>query len=284
MRKIALLVIVLFSVVSLPAQQSNTGSQKFDTVYMKNGDLKVGSITAVDDGSISFVYKGETLKYTLKKPDITKMVFSSGRVENITTPDSAAENNSTNTIKKAEGDHHNKAAVLPFTYINPSQETNIEMGYKVQNECYNILSGKAATFTIQDPATTNAFLGKSGVTPESIRNYTISELCDILGVEYVVRGTVTANVTGVTTSGNTTYDESKNKGPDKNGNNNSKTSGNVNSSSSSHQDFKTSVLMEMYTDDGKKVYGQDHTSFWSTVGAYKNALQFLLKKTPIYGK
>ena len=284
MRKIALLIIVLFAVMSLPAQQSNTGSQKFDTVYMKNGDLKVGSITAVEDASISFIHKGETLKYTFKKPDITKIVFSSGRVENISTPDSAAENKSTNTINKAEGDHHNKAAVLPFTYINPSQETNIEIGYKVQNECYNILSAKAATFTIQDPATTNALLGKSGVTPENIRNYTMSELCDMLGVEYIVRGTVTTNATSTTTSGNTTYDQSKKNGSDKSGNSNNKTSGSVYNSSSSQQNFQTSVLMEMYTDDGKKVYGQDRTSFWSSVDAYKSTLQFLLKKTPIYGR
>src|SRR4051794_28987346 len=121
MKKIAYLTIILFSSVSLLAQQSSDGSQKFDTVYMKNGDLKVGSITAVDDASISFVHKGETLKYTLKKPDITKIVFSSGRVENISTPDISAEDSSTNAIKKAEGDHQNKVAVLPFTYINPSQ-------------------------------------------------------------------------------------------------------------------------------------------------------------------
>jgi hypothetical protein len=172
MKKMASLIIALFSVVSLPAQQSDTGSQKCDTVYMKNGDLKVGAITAVEDASVSFVYKGETLKYILKKSDITKIIFSSGRVENISTPNDAAENNSTNTIKKAEEDHLNKAAVLPFTYINPSQETNTEMGYKVQNQYYAILSGKATAFTIQDPATTNALLGKSGIASESIRNYT----------------------------------------------------------------------------------------------------------------
>src|SRR6478735_6577495 len=116
MKKVAFLLIVLIPFVSLLAQQGSGSNQKFDTVYMKNGDLKVGSITAVDDASISFVHKGETLKYTLKKPDITKIVFSSGRVENISIPDSAAEDNSANTIKKAEVDHQNKAAVLPFTY------------------------------------------------------------------------------------------------------------------------------------------------------------------------
>jgi len=44
------------------------------------------------------------------------------------------------------------------------------------------------------------------------------------------------------------------------------------------------LLMEIYTDDGKKVFGQDRTSFWQTVDAYKAAIQYLLKKSPIYGK
>jgi hypothetical protein len=63
-----------------------------------------------------------------------------------------------------------------------------------------------------------------------------------------------------------------------------KSSGNVYTSSSSSQNFQTSVLMEIYTDDGKKAFGQDRTSFWTTVDAYKNTLQYLLKKSPIYGR
>ncbi len=43
---------------------------------MKDGDLKVGAIAAVEDASVTFVYKGETLKYILKKSDITKIIFS----------------------------------------------------------------------------------------------------------------------------------------------------------------------------------------------------------------
>jgi TolB-like protein len=275
MKKVTNLIIALFSLVSLSAQQ------KFDTVYMMNNEVKTGSIKSIDDASVSFVHKDETLVYTLKKSDINKIVFSSGRVEIVNAApvlNNAANNN-------ANVDHHNKIAVLPFGYINPQQETNTEMGYKVQDECYTYLSAKAAALSIQDPSTTNALLGKAGVTFANARNFTMQEICNILGVEYVVRGTITTNITSTTSSGSATYNEKNKSGStDKSGSSGSKSSGNVYASSSSSQNFQTSVLMEIYQDDGKKVFGQDRTSFWQTVDAYKSTIQYLLKKSPIYGK
>ena len=277
MKKIAALIIALFSLATLSAQQ------KLDTVYMMNNEVKIGSIKAIDDASINFVHKDETLVYTLKKSDINKIVFSSGRVENVSTAPAPAMNNNANN--NADVDHHNKVAVLPFGYINPQQETNTEMGYKVQDECYTYLSSKKAALSIQDPSTTNALLGKAGVTFENARNFTMPEICNILGVEYVVRGTITTNLTSTTSSGSATYNQKDKSGStDKSGNSSTKSSGNVYTSSSSSQNFQTSVLMEIYTDDGKKVFGQDRTSFWQTVDAYKAAIQYLLKKSPIYGK
>ena len=275
MKKVTHLIIALFSLTTLSAQQ------KFDTVYMMNNEVKTGSIKSIDDASVSFVHKDETLVYTLKKSDINKIVFSSGRVEIINAApvlNDAANNN-------ANVDHHNKIAVLPFGYINPQQETNTEMGYKVQDECYTYLSAKAAAFSIQDPSTTNALLGKAGITFANARNFTMQEICNILGVEYVVRGTITTNITSTTSSGSATYNEKNKSGStDKSGSSGSKSSGNVYASSSSTQNFQTSVLMEIYTDEGKKVFGQDRTSFWQTVDAYKSTIQYLLKKSPIYGK
>ena len=280
MKKTVIFLVALVSVLSLSAQQNKSAGEKFDTLYMRSSEVKIGSITAISDESVSFIHKGETLVYTLKKPDIIKIVFSSGRVEMINDPD--VSNASNTKTANADVDHHNKAAVLPFSYINTQQETNAEMGYKVQQECYTFLSNKAATLAIQDPSTTNALLGKAGITAENIRNYTMIEICNTLGVEYVMRGTVTSNMTNVTSSENASYNANSGKSTDKNGTAN-KSSGNVHNSSTTQENFKTSVLMEIYTDEGKKVFGQDRTSFWTSVDAYKNTLQFLLKKTPLYG-
>lgn len=274
---------IIFFMLALFGLNYASAQDKFDSVYMKNGDVNVGKITAINDDAISFTYKGETLGYNFKSADINKIVFSSGRVQNFGAANS--EPSAPNAAMDNAGiDHHNKAAVLPFGYINPNQQTNTEMGYKVQDECYNYLSSKAAAFTIQDPSTTNVLLGKAGISSDNVRNFTNQEICNILGVEYIVRGTITANITSSTSSGSTTYNQKNQDGTDKKGNSTDKTSGNVYSSSSSQQNYQTSVLMEVYQDDGKKVFGQDRISFWQTVDAYKATIQYLLKKTPIYGR
>ena len=274
---------IFFFICSLFVFTAVSAQEKYDSVYMQNGDVNVGKITAVDDAAISFNYKGEALGYNFKKSDITKIVFASGRVQNFTSPALKPITNTTATTN-AGVDHHNKAAILPFGYINPDQQTNTEMGYKVQTECYTYMSSKAAAFKIQDPSTTNALLGKSGVTFDNVRNFTNQEICNILGVEYIVRGTITANITSVTSSGSTSYDQKTKNGTDTKTSNSSKSSGTVYSSGSSQQNYQTSVLLEVYQDDGTKVFGQDRTSFWQTADAYKNTIQFLLKKMPIYGR
>lgn len=271
---------ILFFIIALFIFNSVSAQEKYDSVYMQNGDVNVGKITAISDDGFSFTYKGETLGYNFKKADINKVVFASGRVQNFTT--SAPVNNAATT--NANVDHHNKVAVLPFGYINPSQQTNTEMGYKVQDECYTYLSKAAASFQIQDPSTTNAFLGKAGITPDNVRNFTNQELCNILGVEYIIRGTITSNATSTSSYGSASYDQKSKDGTDKKGNSDNKTSGSVYSSGSTQQNYQTAVLMEVYQDDGRKVFGQDRTSFWNTIDAYKNTIQFLLKKTPVYGR
>jgi hypothetical protein len=270
MKAVSLFFIGLFLTITTCAQE------KFDTIYMKSSEINIGTISAINDGTISFTYKGEKLGYTFKKNDIEKIVFSSGRVENINNPGALR-------VTKSTADHHNRIAVLPFGFINTNQETNVEMGYKIQDECYTIISNKVTTLTVQDPSTTNALLGKAGVTSENIRNFTMTELCDILGVEYLVRGTISSNITSTTSSGSASYDAKSGNSSGKTGTS-AKSSGSVYSSSSTQENFKTSVLMEIYTDDGRKIFGQDRTSFWTTADAYKTTLQYLMKKSPLYEK
>ena len=80
MKKIFTLCIACFILLSVYAQQENTPEKKCDTVKMKSGETKIGSVTDITDDVIRFVHKGETLNYSLKKNDIEKIIFSSGRV------------------------------------------------------------------------------------------------------------------------------------------------------------------------------------------------------------
>lgn len=73
---------ILFFMFALFSFNYVFAQEKFDSVYMKNGDVNVGKITSINDDAISFTYKGETLGYNFKSADINKIVFSSGRVQN----------------------------------------------------------------------------------------------------------------------------------------------------------------------------------------------------------
>lgn len=273
---------ILFFIAAVFCWSAVYAQQNYDSVYMKNGDVNVGKVTAISDSSISFTYKGESLAYNFRKADMLKIVFASGRVQNFEGLKPIANTIAT-TNTKADGavaDHRNKVAILPFGFLSLNQQNSTEWGYKVQDECYTYLS-KATTFSLQDPSTTNALLGNAGISFENIRNFTNQQLCNLLGVEYIIRGTVTTNAVSLTSSGSASYDEKTKNGSDKKGSN-SKTSGSVYSSTSTQQNYKTSVLMEIYRDNGDKVFGRDRDSFWSTLDAYKSTVQYLLKKSPLY--
>lgn len=256
--------------------------ESYDSVYMKNGDINVGKVAAINDSAISFTYKGETLEYNFKKADMSRIIFASGRVQNFESLKPITNTIATTNTKTSETnvDHRNKVAILPFGFLSLNQQNSIEWGYKAQEECYTYLN-KSTTFSLQDPSNTNALLGTAGISFENIRNFTNQQLCNLLGVEYIIRGTVTTNAVSLTSSGSASYNEKTKNGSDKKGNN-SKTSGNVYSSTSTQQNYKTSVLMEIYKDTGDKIFGRDRDSFWSTLDAYKSTIQYLLKKSPLY--
>src|SRR4030095_15015198 len=104
MKKLLLLICyTLFSISLIFAQKD---SAKFDVVLKANVDEMVGKVTEMGDDFIKFVYKGETLSYTVKKQDILKITYASGRVEVINKPslplDSAKTEQSGMTNSTAE--------------------------------------------------------------------------------------------------------------------------------------------------------------------------------------
>jgi hypothetical protein len=170
---------------------------------------------------------------------------------------------------------------MPFVYLIDKRAADEEVRIKVQQECYTILRNHSAGLTIQDPMTTNALLIKAGITSENFRGYTPVEICNILGVEYVVMGRVNQDKAAVT---NSQYSNSKATSGtnNKSGNNfwNRSTSG----SSTSTTSYQTSMTMNIYTDKGENIFSQDHRAFFDSNDAYKLTLNYLLKRTPIYRK
>lgn len=253
-----------------------------DIILKTDGSEMIGKISEIENDDVKFTYQNETVQYTVPKKDIAKVTFSSGRIEFFNNPSPK------NTVGKLE-DHHNKVAILPFSYVKDQGDGGAAMSKKIQQETYSIFNKKKGNLQYQDPNTTNALLIKAGITGENEEGYTMGEICDILGVEYVVQGIVSIQKTGQT-SYSSTSSKSKGKEQEKSSSHGligeilSTASSSSNTYGSTTEEFSTSITMNIYNDKGENIYSKDHSSFWNTEDAYKITLNFLAKRTPIYTK
>ncbi|ACU05045.1 hypothetical protein [Pedobacter heparinus] len=278
MKKLYLFLILGIFSMNAFAQTGQDVIQKIDGEQMK------GKVIKVTDSDVTFIYTGETAEYVIKKSEIAKIVHSSGRVETISQVNSPAQNRQNDQVamSASPADHHNKIAILPFTYLMDNQPGAEAIGYKAQEDTYGFLSQHSAGYTILDPRTTNALLTKGGITRDKMNNFTMKEICDVLGVEYVIDGSVIQNK-GYQTSSTSDYSNSKVKRDD-----NEKIKG-VSSYGSSNsnavQRYDVSVSLHIYMDNNASIYNQTHKAFLSnTDGSYSNPLEYLLKRSPLYRK
>lgn len=105
----------------------------------------------------------------------------------------------------------------------------------------------------------------------------MSEICQILGVEYVIDGLATQNQTTQTNYGSGTY-TSKGKADDK------KKTGYESTYSTSVQNYQTVMDMKIYNDKSEIIYNQNRKAFWQIADAYKSTLEYLIKRSPLYTK
>lgn len=270
MRRLLCLITSVLLTVATFAQNA-----KNDVILKTNGETLTGKVMEILDNDIKFTHTGETLIYTIKKSDIQQITFSSGRVEKFTQP--AAATIATVEAGAADPDPRNKVAILPFTFTKDGEVASEEVGVQVQNECYALLSKHAGVYTILPTRRTDVLLNKAGITRTTINNYTMDEICKVLGVEYIVDGTVSQNKTTQTSYGNSTYNEKK-KDDDK------KTSGTTSNYQTNTQNYQTSLDLKIYNNKGATIYSQNRKAFWNTADAYKNTLEYLIKRCPLYTK
>lgn len=281
MKKIINLLVAVILCFTISAQ-----SEKQDVILKTNGEELKGKVTEVSDSEIKFIYLGETAVYVIKKSDIQKITYASGRVENISAPSSSPQNTPANTTtdKKSipvvnEADTRNKVAVLPFAFLKQNEDAGDAVTYKVQEDAFDYLSKHAGVYSYIDPRTTNALLMKAGINKSNIMGYTMNEVCSILGVEYLVMGTITQTKAATTTSGsnNTTVKtdtKDSNKGT---------VSGS--SSSSSYDYYGVTVAVQIFNNKNTQVFSDSHKrAFNSTTADYLDPLHYVLKRSPLYQK
>ncbi len=256
-----------------------------DVILKTDGEEMLGQVTEINVDNLVFTYKNETVPYTIPQKDVVKITFSSGRIQYFNKPSSL-------TSKGNLEDHHNKIAVLPFGYIKDQDSGSDIMTEKIQRETYNIFKDKATELQYQDVLTTNNLLAKAGINNNNKNGYTMGEICNILGVEYVIQGTVSVEKTDVSSYSSTNV-QTKNKSTETatTGKKDiigaiwstaSKGSASASTYGISTQNYATSINMNIFNDKGDNIFSQDHNSFWQTEDAYKVTLNFLAKKSPLY--
>jgi hypothetical protein len=282
MKKLYALLILSLICVNIFAQTKSTANP--DLIQKLNGEEMKGKVVKVTDSDVTFIYSGETAQYVIKKSDIAKIVHSSGRIEVISQQSLPAQERQKDQVNMSASpvDHHNKIAVLPFTYLVDNQPGAEAIGLKAQEDTYGFLAQHSAGYTILDPRTTNATLAKAGVTSDKMMNFTMKEICDILGVEYVVDGVVTQNK-GYQTSSTSDVSSSKVK---RDGNDKVKGISSYGSTNSNAvQRYDVAVSLHIYMDNNASIYNQTHKAFLSnTDGSYSSPLEYLLKRCPLYRK
>ena len=277
MKKLIILSIFASFSISIFAQN--------DIILKTNGDEMQGKITKINSNDLQFIYQNETLEYTVSKTNIAKITFASGRIE-FFNKTSAKSNVSLEN-------HHNKVAVLPFGYIKNQETSNAIMTEKIQQETFTIFKKRAVVLKFQDPLTTNALLVKAGVQNNNLQGFTMGEICNILGVEYVIQGLVSIDKTTQTfLNSSTTNTQKKSNNPYVNSSGHivgdvkktQKTKSYSSSYATAVQNYETNITMNVYNDKGSSIFTKEHVSFWQTQDAYLITLEYLAKRTPIYKK
>ena len=244
-----------------------------DKVLMTSGEVKQGQVLGIDDQTITFIHQGESLQYKLNKTDISKIDFASGRIE-VYNPVQPAFQGSDGTNL---ADHHNKVAILPFNYVRDGVQLKGDiMETKSQREFFSLMQGHVGVFKIIDPEATNVVLIKHKINGDNLYEFTMPELANFLGVEYIVQGTLTINQSGTSSYGSS-YGQAKSKSWNK-------VSGFSLSSSTTTAQFHTVVDVVLYNDSGEALNSQTKESVWPNDNAYDMTFRYLIKRMPIYSK
>lgn len=250
---------------------------KVDKVYFINGPVKEGKVVNIGNEQIQFVHQGETLRYEFKKTEIERIEFASGRTEVLN--EKKKDVMSTPLVVK-----RNRVAVLPISYIADASDSKMEeMRFRLQEIVTNFMSQSAAELKFQDPVHINAQLLKSGINEDNIRQYTAKELADILQVEYIIMGNVMQEIGDLVTVSNS-YNTSRHSREYKKDEYKSRQRNNSSRVTSTSQQVETAVSVSIYNEAGERIYAKSRNSILSDQDAYKPALHYLLKRTPLYNR
>ncbi len=282
---------VAFIITVLGLSPTEVYSQN-DLVVMANGDIKQGKVTAMEENAVKFVYAGEELEYSLKKSEISKIQFASGRVQEFggaaTAAASPAAAASAPVATATAAERKGKLAVVPIDVISNDPGINPEtMGTQIQHEAVNSFRSHSRGISVQDPRTTTAILLKHNIDQGQLAAMAPGEVAVMLGVEYVAYGVVNIQNEGTMTKGSavTTYKD-KDDRSSSSGESHKQSKGTEVStvSSSTTVDYDCKVELSIYNDQGSNVYSNSRDAFGLSQDSYNNGLNYMIRRTPFGDK
>jgi hypothetical protein len=271
--KFALAVVLVVTRIATSAQ--DTKIVNADKLIFLDGTVRKGRITGFANEKIEFVHYGETAQYEFVRNKIEKIEYASGRTELLSVKKQE--------IVEAHVNSRNRVAVMPLTYIGDENESrSAEMRFQLQNLTVNFLRSDAAELKFIDAAEINAILLKNGIDQETIRKYTPGELARLLHVEYVITGSVIQDAGSMVTVNNSYT----NRRQDRNHHDYHRERVNNrtfrNERTVTRQNIETQVSISIYNDAGENIYAKSRHSILTESDAYRNAIQYLLKRCPLY--
>lgn len=289
--KLTLLLSLLLLFLS-PGTFAQNNEARSDLIRKINGEVLSGKILEESSESVRFVFKGERLAETIKKSDISRIIYANGRVKLF---DQSQESLLDTTDYRADIDSvsahapTNRVAILPFVWENDSLKASDDLRRNIQKELHAQLSGNTASFRYQNIETTNLLLRKHHQTPDSLRKPDPARLCKMLGVAYIVYGSVsihrdtldsraadsTAKVLTAMKDLNKkviTQEIAEEKLFEP-------ASGGL-----AVNNYSVAVHMKINDETGNVIFSRKHNSYWVGPDAYKVTLDFLARKNPFYRK
>ena len=184
------------------------------------------------------------------------------------------------TVVLSSEDYRNRIAILPFTCLQDGTPVSEQMGEKIQQEVFTYLTEKNKKYVYLNPRNTNVLLMRGGVTKANIRNYTMEELCKILGVEFLIEGNTSwFNAGQIVKRQNSGGSETKDAPDGKEKKYNASTTEIV------RQEYNIDMNISIYNNTGATVYSKQHRSVYPPdFDAYKPLMGYLLKRSPFYKK
>jgi hypothetical protein len=176
---------------------------------------------------------------------------------------------------------------MPLVYLADGREgREEEMRYQLQDIVVSYMSRSAAELKFMDVVEINALLYKKGINADNIRQYTPRELAQFLNAEYVIMGSVIQDPGNLVTTENGYNFRRETVERGRRYDNRGRVRGRSfhTGNTVTRQNIQTQVSISIYNETGERIYSQSRQSILTESDAYRNALHYLLKRTPLYNR